>query len=272
MTPEQAFDELYVSCAPTLVRQTYLLTGRHSLALEAVEQAFRRAWHHWPEVALDPDPPSWVRAAAHDHALSPWRRLSRRHRREERAPAATRSSPADRALLAALTALPPRHRRTLLLYDGLGLDLPETAAETEASTVATAGRLRHAREAVAAVLPELADPETLARRMAETAQAATSTTRPRPLRPPAVRGRAERQARWWTVVSAGTTAVLGVLTLVGLFTAATRYEPPVPEGERVRGVPVQGAPGPLSKPERKLRTHLEKAPGAGPPRLLPQPG
>ncbi|WP_448318612.1 sigma factor-like helix-turn-helix DNA-binding protein [Streptomyces sp. CO7] len=222
LTPEEAFDALYASCAPTLVRQTYLLTGRHGVALECVERAFRDAWHRWPEVALDPDPPSWVRAVAHDHALSPWRRTGRRHRRRQRALAAPRMAPADRALLAALRDLPPLHRRTLILYDGLGLDLPETAAETEASTAATASRLCRAREAVAVRLPELADPGTLRRRMAEAAQVATSRTRARPSSPPVVRRRAERLARWWTAAAAVVTVVVAALVLAGLVTAAVR--------------------------------------------------
>ncbi|WP_151771688.1 RNA polymerase subunit sigma-70 [Streptomyces abyssomicinicus] len=275
VTPEQAFDELYAACAPTLVRQTYLLTGRHGLALESVERAFRHAWHRWPEVALDPDPPSWVRAAAYEHALSPWRRLRRRHRRRERDPVASLASPADRSLLAALTALPPPSRRTLLLYDGLGLDLPETAAETEASTAAAAGRLRYAREAVAARLPELGDPDTLRQRMAETARSATSTTRPRPPRPSSVRRRAERVAWGWTGAVAGAAAVLGALTLGWPVTAANPPEPPVAEHERVRGGPVPGAPGGPSTSEgtpRTPRTKPERPPATGPTRVLPRAG
>ncbi|MDX2784892.1 RNA polymerase subunit sigma-70, partial [Streptomyces caniscabiei] len=75
LTPAQAFDALYAYCAPTLVQQTYLLTGQRRLAREAVERAFQLAWHRWPEVAVDRDPAGWVRAAAHDYALSPWRRV-----------------------------------------------------------------------------------------------------------------------------------------------------------------------------------------------------
>lgn len=113
-----------------LARQTYLLTGRRTLALEAVERAFTQAWGRWPEVASDPDPVGWVRAAAYEYALSPWHRFRRAHRHADRPPA----EPADRILLDALLALPAAHRRTVLLYDGVGLDLPDTAAETEAST------------------------------------------------------------------------------------------------------------------------------------------
>ncbi|MGV9900508.1 helix-turn-helix domain-containing protein, partial [Streptomyces tendae] len=165
LTPAQAFDALYAFSAPALVRQTFLLTGRREQARESVERAFQAAWEHWPEVARDRDPVGWVRATAYEYALSPWQRLRPRHRHPEPPPA----DPGDRTLLNALLRLPPRHRRTLVLYDGVGLDLPETAAETEASTPATANRLLRAREAVAGRLPALADPQVLHRRLAELA-------------------------------------------------------------------------------------------------------
>ncbi|OEV14673.1 helix-turn-helix domain-containing protein, partial [Streptomyces nanshensis] len=152
LSPEEAFDALYAHAAPGLVRQTYLLTGRRRLARESVERAFQLAWHRWPEVAVDRDPAGWVRAAAYEYAMSPWHRLRRAHRHPDAPP----TEPARRALFEALLDLPPAYRRTLLLYDGIGLDLPETAAETEASTPAAAGRLEVARAALAERLPELA--------------------------------------------------------------------------------------------------------------------
>lgn len=71
LTPAQAFDALYAFCAPALVRQAYLLTGRRELARESVERAFQVAWQRWPEVAVDRDPAGWVRSVAYEHALSP---------------------------------------------------------------------------------------------------------------------------------------------------------------------------------------------------------
>lgn len=71
LTPAQAFDALYAFCAPALVRQCYLLTGRRELARESVEQSFQLAWQRWPEVAVDRDPAGWVRATAYEYALSP---------------------------------------------------------------------------------------------------------------------------------------------------------------------------------------------------------
>ncbi|MFZ4185321.1 helix-turn-helix domain-containing protein [Streptomyces pseudogriseolus] len=262
VTPAQAFDALYAYCAPALVRQAYLLTGRRDLAHESVERAFQRAWDHWPEVARDPDPPGWVRAAAHDWALSPWHRFRRRHRHPEPPP----PEEDDRALLEALLSLPPPYRRTLVLYDGVGLDLPDTAAETEASTRATAGRLMHAREVVAEALPELADPAELHDRLAELA----STGRARAPEPAAVRGGSERRARLWTRTAAALTVVLIGSTAMTLRTAPTHYVPPVPPGETVRGVPPRVAPGPLSDEERELRDRLREALHHGPERLTPQ--
>ncbi|WP_030871262.1 helix-turn-helix domain-containing protein [Streptomyces sp. NRRL S-37] len=262
LTPAQAFDALYSFCAPALVRQAYLLTGRRALARESVERAFQLAWDRWPEVARDPDPAGWVRAAAYEWALSPWHRYRRRHRRPEPPP----SDDEDRMLLETLLRLPPPYRRTLLLYDGLGLGLPETAAETEASTRAAAGRLTYARETVAARLPELSDPDELQRRLAELACAG----RPRVAEPPAVRGGSERRARFWTRAAVAFTVALTGATALTLYTAPTGYEPPVPPGETVRGVPPRMAPGPLSEDERELRDRLRRKLPRGPERLAPQ--
>ncbi|WP_338782627.1 sigma factor-like helix-turn-helix DNA-binding protein [Streptomyces sp. DG1A-41] len=263
LTPDQAFDALYSFCAPALVRQTYLLTGRRELARESVERAFHIAWQRWPEVACDRDPAGWVRAVAYDYALSPWHRFRPRFRHPEPPPA----DGFDRALLDTLLKLPPSYRRTLLLHDGVGLGLPETAAETEASSRAVANRLMHAREAVAERLPELADPEVLHWRLVELA----SIERLRAAKPLVVRRTGERRARFWTRAAIAFTIALIGATALTARTAPTRYEPPVPEGETVEGVPPRVAPGPLSESERELRAKLRKEEQRGPVRLMPQP-
>jgi DNA-directed RNA polymerase specialized sigma24 family protein/DNA-binding XRE family transcriptional regulator len=261
LTPAQAFDALYAFCAPALVRQTYLLTGRRDLAREVVEQAFQQAWQRWPEVARDRDPAGWVRAVAYDCALSPWHRFRPRYRHPEPPPA----DPADRALLHALLGLPPAYRRTLVLYDGVGLDLPETAAETEASTPAAANRLTHAREAVAACLPELADPAELHRRLLELA----STERLRAARPTVVRTVGERRNVFWTRAAiAFTVTIIGATTLT-LRTAPTHYEAPIAPAQAVRGVPPRAALGPLSGEEIALQKKLRQSEASGPERLMP---
>lgn len=263
LTPAQAFDALYAYCAPALVRQTYLLTGRRELARESVERAFQLAWHRWPEVAMDRDPAGWVRATAHEFALSPWHKMRPRHRHPEPPPA----DAADRALLDVLLKLPPMYRRTLLLYDGVGLGLPETAAETEASTPAAANRLLRAREAITARLPELAVPEELHRRLVELA----GTERLRAAKPLNVRCGGEQRARQWTRAAIAFTVVLIGATTVTLRTAADHYEPPLAPGALVLGLPPRVAPGPLSAEKLLLRAKLRAEAVNGPERLVPQP-
>ncbi|MEU2546458.1 helix-turn-helix domain-containing protein [Streptomyces roseolus] len=262
LTPEQAFDALYAYAAPGLVHQAYLLTGRRQLSREAVEHAFRHAWEHWPEVATDADPVGWVRAAAYEYALSPWHRLRRAHRHPDAPP----TEAGRRALLGALLALPAPYRRTVLLYDGLGLDLPETAAETEASTPAAANRLLYAHAELGRRVPELADPEALQRRLAALVAEAPTATLPGAR---TVRGGSERRARRTTRAVVGATAVLACLTALTAVTAPTRYIPEVAPGQTVNGVPVRGGPQQLGEEDVELRDRLRSQPNPGPERLIP---
>ncbi|MGW6582470.1 helix-turn-helix domain-containing protein [Streptomyces globisporus] len=270
VSPAEAFDELYARTAPGLVRQTYLLTGRRALARESVERAFELAWQRWPEVAVDRDPAGWVRAAAYEYAMSPWHRLRRTHRHPDAPP----TEPGKRALFDALLDLPPAYRRTLLLYDGVGLDLPETAAETEASTPAAAGRLMTARAAVAERLPELANAGSPAEQSALLHDRLGGLARaehvpvPRPAR--AVRTGSENQARLWTRAAVAGVALLIAVTGLTLHTAPTHYEPPISPPERVGGVPPRGGPQKLTAQDLKLQKSLSEQLAHGPERLVPQ--
>ncbi|WP_079429371.1 MULTISPECIES: helix-turn-helix domain-containing protein [Streptomyces] len=268
--PAEAFDSLYAYSAPALVRQVYLLTGRRSLAQESVERAFRQAWAQWPEVATDPDPVGWVRAAAYEYALSPWRRLRRAHRalgRPDKAPA----DPNDRILLGALLALPPAHRRTVLLYDGVGLDLPDTAAETEASTPTTGNRLLHAHADLAARLPGLAGvpPQEQSAVLREWLGAVRPAV---PLEPPpaaTVRTLSEYRARRWARAALVLTAVIAATTGYTTVTAPDHYVAPVPAGVSVSGVPPLSGPPRLTETSRVLQDKLRDHPAAGPRRIHP---
>ncbi|PZG91578.1 RNA polymerase subunit sigma-70 [Streptomyces sp. NTH33] len=263
LTPAQAFDALYAFCAPALVRQAYLLTGRRERARAAVEEAFQLAWQRWPEVAHDRDPAGWVRATAYECALSPWHRFVPRNRVPDPPP-----DPADRALQQALLRLPPSYRRTLVLHDGVGLDLPETAAETEASTPAAANRLMHAREAVAACLPELADPAELHRRLVRLG----ATEGLGAAGPTAVRTAGERRTRFWTRSAIAFTVTVVGATALTLRTAPTHHLAPVSPGHAVQGVSSQGLLGPLPPGAFELRAKLRKEQAAGPERLVPKAG
>ncbi|MFJ4711097.1 helix-turn-helix domain-containing protein [Streptomyces sp. NPDC088785] len=257
----EAFDALYAHSAPHLVRQTYLLTGRRTLARESVERAFQLAWQRWPEVAVDPDPESWVRAAAYEYAMSPWHRLRPAHRQPDAPPA----DADDRRLMDVLQSLPPAYRRTLLLYDGVGLDLPETAAETEASTPAAANRILHAREAVAEQLPDLAVPEQLHRRLTELAGAEKLDAPGSTL----VRGAGEKRVRFWTRTAIAVTALIVGMTVLTLRVAPTHYDPTPAPGAPISGVPPLTGPGHLTDRDLALREALRQRMSGGPERLAP---
>ncbi|MFD3310990.1 RNA polymerase subunit sigma-70 [Streptomyces sp. NPDC058694] len=263
LTPGQAFDALYAFAAPALARQAYLLTGRRELARESVERAFQLAWQRWPEVAVDRDPAGWVRAAAYEYAVSPWHRLRLRHRTPEPPPAALD----DRRLLAVLLSLPPAYRRTVLLHDGLGIGLPETAAETEASTPAAAGRLLHAREVVAARVPELTDPGDLRLRLTELGSKESLRTAAKPV---VVRSGSERRARRWTRAAIAFTVLLIGSTAFTLRTAPDHYEAPQAPAATISGVPPRSGPGPLSEEEQEVRAKLRSMFHSGPERLHPE--
>ncbi|MGD6753962.1 helix-turn-helix domain-containing protein [Streptomyces sp. BH105] len=260
-TAAEAFDALYAHAAPFLVRQTYLLTGRRILAREAVERAFQQAWQQWPEVAVDPDPAGWVRAAAYEYAMSPWHGL-RPGKRQPEAPPAT---PEDRELLGALLDLPPVYRRTLLLYDGVGLDLPETAAETEASTPAAANRILHAREAIAQRLPGLEVPEELHQRLSELASAENLDAPVSTV----VRSGGEKRTRFWTRAAVAFTVFIIGATALTVRVAPTHYEPVPAPGSPIAGVPPLTGPEPLTPADLELRKELREKLSGGPERLAP---
>ncbi|MFG2093874.1 hypothetical protein [Streptomyces sp. NPDC048612] len=225
-----AFDDLHTRHAAALTQQAYLLTGRPELARRAVERGFRLAWLRWPEVAVDPDPAGWVRAAVYEYALTPWHRWCpglRPARAPHRPPGA--AGPPDGALPAALLSLPAPYRRALLLHDGLGLGLDSTAAEIEASVPATAGRLAHARERMAALLPELGLAGQPPERQGEILRAALTAlpAPPQPETPAArqVRSDSERDAQRTTRAVFGALWLFALVLLVTMAVTPGHYTP-----------------------------------------------
>ncbi|WP_328300394.1 helix-turn-helix domain-containing protein [Streptomyces sp. NBC_00435] len=266
-SPVAAFDTLYNRTAPALVRQAYLLTGRRGLAREAVERAFQQAWERWPELATDPDPVGWVRAATHEYALSPWHQLRRAHKHPDKPPA----DPADRVLMDAMLALPPAHRRTVLLYDGVGLDLPDTAAETEASTPTAGNRLVNAHADLADQIPELAGtaPGKQSALLRERLGSLTPAVQLEPRAAAVVRVAGEHRTRRWTRAVVGVTALIAAATAYTAVTAPTEYEPPRAPGANVSGVPPHSGPQQLSDQGRQLHDKLLSDPSAGTARIAP---
>ncbi|EST39326.1 hypothetical protein N566_02605, partial [Streptomycetaceae bacterium MP113-05] len=227
-----AFDLLHLRHANAFTRQAYLLSGHPQIAERAVAHAYRTAWEHWPEVARDQDPVGWVRAAAHDHALSPWHGLL-----HGRSICPAHFGPSADRLLTGMLALPRPHRRCLLLHDGLGLDLAATATETEASTAATLGRLAHARELLTGHVPELRSTRTEHRAalLADRLTLLLSSAQVRTPPPSAqVRADCERVSRQRTAAAYGLTALVTVAVAMAL-TAPEHGASPAPSGDARNG-------------------------------------
>ncbi|WBB63645.1 hypothetical protein O7599_14465 [Streptomyces sp. WMMC500] len=248
---EAAYDALYQRCAADVTRHTYLLTGDHALTREAVEHAFHLAWERWPEVASDRDPPGWLRAAAFAYVQEPWEWLRARWRRRARRAeepggdeasggAGTRGgdeacgAEEDRRVFAALRALPESYRSAVVVYDVVGLDLPEAAAELEASTLAAAGRLTHAHEALADAVPELRalPPRERAEELRARLRRFAAAQPIRTLPPGAARHRSERrtdrQLRRYALLGAAIFLVAAVVSVLGAFETRDRATSPAP--------------------------------------------
>lgn len=245
-TAAAAFDLLHERHAPALVRQTFLLCGGGRLARRSVAHAFRLAWRRWPRVALDPDPAGWVRTEAYRHALAPSRRL-RPVRAVRRVRAMRHVPPGDRELLDALLRLPCAYHSALLLHDGLGLSLRETAAEVEATLGATNGRLRHARTELAARLPELREVPAAAL-PGVVALLVGQLAAPQPVSlPPARKVRRSGEIRAWCATAAALGLPAAVAALVLALTAPGAEpdpaSPPVPK-------PPSATLGPQRQPGR----------------------
>ncbi|GAA1505202.1 hypothetical protein GCM10009802_61620 [Streptomyces synnematoformans] len=270
-----AYDALYQRCAADVTRHTYLLTGDHALTREAVEHAFHIAWERWPEVASDRDPPGWLRAAAFAYVQAPWEWLRARLRARRRPGRGRRArpegergrepdgdrhrepdadepcgEPADRRLFAALLALPESYRSAVVVYDVVGLDLPEAAAELEATTMAAAGRLTHAHEALAAAVPELGQlppperAEALRTRLRQFAAAQPVRTLP----PGAARHRSERrtdrQLRRYGMLAAAVFLTAAAVTAFGGDHIHDKATPPTPPWPTLSPAPDHIAPAP----------------------------
>ncbi|AUG77684.1 Putative LuxR family transcriptional regulator [Kitasatospora sp. MMS16-BH015] len=135
-----------------------------------------------------------------------------------------RLSAQDKALLKALRRLPRPQRRALVLHDALGLPAGAVAAEVESSTPAAEGRVRSARAALAAAVPELVGGDPAAPGFAEALSArlhrAAVRGCPAPRRPAAWRVRWVARLQSGAVTGAAAALVLAmggtmVATLAG---------------------------------------------------------
>lgn len=155
MNQADAFDELYRASRQRLFGYVYAVTGDVAEAQDAVQEAFVRAWQHWPSVRDHPNPESWVRVTATRIAVSRWRRTRTRvlaHLRHGPPESVPEPGTETVEVVAALRRLPEEQRLALALYYLAGLPVKEVAAETGVPAGTVKARLSRGRAALARLL------------------------------------------------------------------------------------------------------------------------
>jgi RNA polymerase sigma-70 factor (ECF subfamily) len=150
MADAASFDEFYLATRSAVLGQVTAMTLDRELAADNVQEAYTRAWQHWPRVSRLDDPTSWVRTVAWRLAVSQYRRRTVADRALRRL--ARDSSEAEMAaevgldVIVALRALSQEHRRVLVLYEMVGKSVREIAAETGVAQGTVKSRLSRARQ------------------------------------------------------------------------------------------------------------------------------
>jgi RNA polymerase sigma-70 factor, ECF subfamily len=166
MPPSTAdFDAFYQASARRVVLYLYAVCGDLADAQDIAQEAYARAWQHWPKVSGYDNPEQWVRTVAWRLAANRWRGFKRWLAAQSRLggqPTATASPSPDRvAVVAALQRLPEAQRQTVVLHYLLDMSVSDIAAGTGVPAGTVKARLSRARAALADLLsdeaPEVRD-------------------------------------------------------------------------------------------------------------------
>jgi RNA polymerase sigma-70 factor (ECF subfamily) len=155
---EQAYDAFFQSSWARLQGQAYVLTGSLEQAQDLTQEALLRAWTHWDRITGYEDPEGWTRRVLHNLCIQSWRKAQVRRFDAPRAVATSTVAPAadvpeDHVRLAeAMRHLPGDQARALLLHDGLGMTVAETARELGVPEGTVKSWLSRTRKTVAAHL------------------------------------------------------------------------------------------------------------------------
>ena len=120
-TRDVEFAEFFRAAWPRLFRTTHAVAGDRSLAEDALQSAFAKAYSSWDRVQAAVHPEAYVRRIAVNEVLSglrrPWYRSERSTEAPEPAPLpSTEERTVDRdAVWRAVCSLPPRQRAVVVL-------------------------------------------------------------------------------------------------------------------------------------------------------------
>jgi RNA polymerase sigma-70 factor, ECF subfamily len=157
------FSSFFREFYPRMVGQLRLLTGDLASAEDVVQEAFVRAASRWRQLARYDQPEAWVRKTAFRLAIDLLRRAARHQgllaRLGARQQEAVELPPEDRAVIAALQALPLSLREVLVLHHCLDLPVEAVAAQLGLNVGTVKSRLYRGRERLVALLREEAPPD-----------------------------------------------------------------------------------------------------------------
>jgi len=147
---EADFERFFFDNKGGLVGQAYLLCGDLEEAQDLAQEALIRAWRRWERVRTLQDPAGWTRKVLHNLAVSHWRR--RRIRLLHRELTLTYVPEPDIEIFqiaSAISHLPEKQRRALVLSAVVGLTNSEIAEELVVPEGTVRVWLTRARAAVA---------------------------------------------------------------------------------------------------------------------------
>ena len=155
------FDAFYVATSRRLLGQLFVMTGDRDEAEDALQEAYVRAWQHWPKIGKYENPEGWVRSVAYKLCVNAWwktrNRLTAHRRAAPRTEAGPELGPDLTVLVQALRQLPERQRRVLVLHYVADLTVDQIAWETSMASGTVKSHLSRGRAALAPLVSELSD-------------------------------------------------------------------------------------------------------------------
>jgi RNA polymerase sigma-70 factor, ECF subfamily len=149
------FDAFYRNCARRLYGQAYVLTGSREMAEDLTHEAFLRAWNHWQRIGDYEGPEAWTRRVLHNLCIDSWRKSRPRVKRiPDPVPSSVEIPTHHLQLAEAMRTLPGEQARALLLHDGLGMTIAETAGDLGVPEGTVTSWLTRSRRIVAAKLEQ----------------------------------------------------------------------------------------------------------------------
>jgi RNA polymerase sigma-70 factor (ECF subfamily) len=149
------FDTFYRSCSRRLYGQAYVLTGSREMAEDLTHEAFLRAWKHWQRIADYGDPEAWTRRVLHNLCIDSWRRSRAKvHKVPDPTPSSVEIPTHHLQLAEAMRSLTGQQARALLLHDGMGMSIADTAGDLGVPEGTVTSWLTRSRRIVAARLEQ----------------------------------------------------------------------------------------------------------------------